>query len=486
MYDVAIIGCGVIGAATAYELAKYHLQIVVLEKENDIGDVTTKANSAIIHAGYDAEEGTSMARLNVRGSFLAKEIAEKLSVPYRQCGSLVVAFAKEEESHIQKLYQRGIKNGVPGLTILSKEETLAKEPNLSPSAVGALFAPSAAIINPWEFAIAMAETASRNGAEFYVNHPVTKIEKTQEGYRITTPKQTFEAKYVVNAAGLHADTIHNMIAEPEYAIRPVRGEYYLLDKNQGNLVNTVVFQCPNEKGKGVLVSPTVHGNLIVGPNADTITNVDDVSTTSSGLASVRETALLSVPGIAFQNSIRNFAGVRAYVDSSTDFIIQEAKTAKGFIDVAGIKSPGLSSAPAIGEEVTHLLESIGLPLKKKNTICDTRHVVRMKELSIEKQNEQIAKNPLFGRVICRCETITEGEIVACLHAPIAPATVDGVKKRCNAGMGRCQGGFCGPRIVEIISRELGIPMDQVLLNKEGTVILTGETKQGGNSNDARI
>ena len=438
MLDVAIIGCGVVGAAAAYELSHYPLHVAVLEAENDVADGTTKANSAILHAGYDPEPGTQMARLNVQGVALAKEICARLDVPYRQCGSLVLA-------------------------------------------AGALFAPSAAIVSPWEFALAMAEVAVRNGVELYRSTPVTNIEKIDGGWQLTTPNGSFAARYVVNAAGLNAQAIHEMAAPHTFTLEPTRGEYYLLDKSEGNRVNHVIFQCPNENGKGVLVTPTVHGNLLVGPNAQPVAG-DDTACTADGLAFVAATARRSVPGIRFGESIRNFAGVRANVDTG-DFVIGEADGAPGFIDLAGMKSPGLSSAPAVAKEVTKILAAHNDLPEPKTDYKDGRTRVRFKELPPEQKAELIAKNPAYGRVICRCETITEGEILDALQSEIPAVSIDGVKRRCNAGMGRCQGGFCGPRVLELISKTLGIRPLDVLQDKAGTNVLLCETKQEGEHHD---
>ncbi|MCD4836337.1 FAD-dependent oxidoreductase [Phocea massiliensis] len=479
MYDVVVIGCGIVGAATAYELSKYQLKTAVLEKENDVADQTTKANSAIIHAGYDPEPGTLMAKLNVEGSRLAKELCQKLSVHYNQVGSFVIAFNDEEAKTVEEIYERGVKNGVPELRILSGEEALKMEPNLNPKVQCALYAPTAAIVNPWEFAIALAETAVRNGVELYLNNKVVGIEKTADGYLITTDKNVYETRYIINAAGVHCDEVHNLVAEPEFRSLPNQGQYYLLDKSQGKLVNKVIFQCPTKVGKGVLVAPTVHGNLIVGPNSHFVEGYEDVSTTADGLAEVLNASLKSVPGINFRETIRNFAGIRAYIDRE-DFLIAESKTAKNFINLAGIKSPGLSAAPAIAKMAVDILRDLGLSATEKEGFVDTREKINFKDLPQEEKAAVIAKDARYGRVICRCETITEGEIVACLHSPIPPKTIDGVKRRCNAGMGRCQGGFCGPRVQEIISRELHIPYSEIEMDKTGSYIITGETKVGGN------
>lgn len=475
MVDVTVIGCGVIGAATAAMLAKYDLSVMVLEAQNDVATGTTKANSAIIHAGYDPEPETQMARLNVEGNRLCKEWAKQLDVPCKEIGSLVLAFDEADLAMIEELYRRGVANGVPELKLLSAEELLAMEPNLSHEVKGALLAPSAAVISPWDFCLALAETAVKNGAQLKRSAPVTAIEKIEGGYRLHTPQGAVESRMVVNAAGVFADKVHNMIAPHAFTTHPSRGEYYLMDKSQGALVDHVVFQCPNKDGKGVLVSPTVHGNLIVGPNAESVAEGDDVAVTADGLAFVRRQAAKSVPEINYRDSIRNFAGVRAVTDQP-DFVIAEAEGAPGFIDLGGIKSPGLSSAPAIALQAVELLGKAGLTLKEKENYVFERREIRFKELSSDEKAKLVEKSPAYGRVICRCETITEGEIIAALHSPIPPVSVDGVKRRCNAGMGRCQGGFCGPRVQEIIARELGVPQTEVLQDKAGSRILLCKTK----------
>lgn len=480
MYDIAIIGCGVVGAAAAYAFSRYEGSVVVLEAENDIADGTTKANSAILHAGYDPEPGTQMARLNVRGAALAKEICAKLDVPYRQCGSLVLALSPAELPHLQKLYQNGVANGVPGLELLDAAQVRAMEPNLSAEVCGALYAPSAAIVSPWEYALAMAEVAVRNGVELRRGFRVSGISKGDGFFTVTSPAGAVQAKCVINAAGLAAGDIHNMVAAPAFRTIPTRGEYYLLDKSEGSRVGHVIFQCPNELGKGVLVAPTVHGNLLVGPNAQTVEG-DDTACTDAGLAAVRTAALRSVDSIRFGECIRTFAGVRANTDRD-DFIIAEVPAAPGFIDLAGIKSPGLSSAPAIAEEALALVQAHGLLKTEKADYRDGRRHIRFKDLSEKERAALVRENPAYGRVICRCETITEGEILAALHSEIPARTIDGVKRRAGSGMGRCQGGFCGPRVLELLCRECGISPLDVLQDKDGSHVLVCETKCGGEGN----
>ncbi len=481
MYDVVIIGCGVVGAAAAYELARYKLRVAVLEAAADIAAGTTKANSAIIHAGYDPEPGTLMARLNVEGNRLTGEICEKLQVPFKRVGSLVAAFSPEQLPTLQALYGRGCKNGVPGLRLLSGMEARAMEPGLSEEVCGALFAPSAGIIDPWGFAIAMAETAVRGGVELRRDCPVTGIEDTGAGFVLHTPAGDVAARFVLNAAGVDADRVHEMLEPNDWHTLPSRGEYYLLDKSEHDRVSRVIFQCPGPEGKGVLVAPTIHGNLICGPNAEAVEDRLDLGNTAAGMAEVRAKASRSVPGIQWRQNIRNFAGLRANTTRS-DFIIEESGAHPGFIDLAGIKSPGLSSAPAIAKMAARMLEAGGLALEPDPDFVDRREHIVFKELSAGEKNELIRKDPRYGRVVCRCETITEGEIVAALHSPIPPRSINGVKRRCNAGMGRCQGGFCGPRVQEIIARELGLDQAEVLLEQAGSTILTGRTKTGGNAN----
>ncbi|WP_372713607.1 NAD(P)/FAD-dependent oxidoreductase [Ilyobacter sp.] len=475
MYDVAIIGAGVIGASVARELSKYNLNVVVIEKENDVSNGTTKANSAIVHAGYDAHEGTLMAKYNALGNAMFDEICEELSVPFERCGSLVLAFSEEEREHLDLLYKRGIVNGIPEMELLEKDEIKKMEPNISDKVVAALHAKTAGIVGPWELTIAMLENAAENGVSIELNQDVVDIEKIETGYKIITQEKNFEAKVVINASGVYADKIHNMVSEETFKIKPRRGQYFVMDKIQGELVGQVIFQCPTELGKGILVTPTVHGNLLLGPDAQDMDDRDDISTTTEQLEFVKEHAVKSVPGIHFRDSIRSFAGLRAEGDRG-DFIIEEAPGAPMFFDVAGIKSPGLSAAPAIGVDVAKMaVEKLG-EVSEKEDFNPRREQIIFMELNAEEKKALIKKNPQYGRVICRCENITEGEIVSSIHRKVGAKTVDGVKKRCRPGMGRCQGGFCGPRVQEILARELNVSLEEIVLDKKNSYILTGETK----------
>lgn len=478
MVDVAIIGCGIVGASVAYELSKYSdLNVCIIEKENDVSTKTTKANSAIVHAGYDPKPGTLMAKLNVRGNEIIHEIVKDLDIPFIECGSLVLAFDDDELKTLETLYKRGLENKVLGLSLLNKEQTLKKEPNVTKDVKGSLYAKSAGIISPWEFALALAEISIKNGVKLKLNSKVESIDEIEGGYKINTNNEEIKAKYVINAAGVHSDEINRMVSKKnDFKIIPGRGEYYVLDKCEGKKVNSVIFQCPTKKGKGILVARTVHGNLIVGPNNEKIDNKDDVKTTKEGLEEIAKLAKKSIPSINLRENIRNFSGVRANSDKE-DFIIEEVKDKKGFINLAGIKSPGLTAAPAIAELAVSILKESGLKLEKKQNFYNKRKRVKIKELNEEEKNKLIKQNPKYGRVICRCEKITEGEILDTFKTPIPPRSLDGIKRRCNPGLGRCQGGFCGPTIVSIISKELNIPPQQVLKDMSGSYILKEKTKE---------
>jgi len=474
LIDIAIIGCGIVGAATAYELSRYDFDIVVIEKENDIALGTTKANSAIIHAGYDPSPGTLMAKLDVKGVLLAKELCGKLDVPHRHCGAFVLALSEDDITVVRYLYKQALENGVTGVEVLSREEVLKLEPNISGDVLAALHAPTAMIIDPWEYTLALAETAVKNGTQVKLNCTVTGIDIIGGGYKVITTQGTIETRAIINAAGLYADDIHNMVAEQVFTITPAKGEYWLLDKSEGARVNSVLFQCPTKIGKGVLVTPTVHGNLMVGPGNIIADDKDDVSTTIDELEFVKKTAVRSVPGIDFSTVIRSFSGNRAHTEID-DFIINEVKP--GFIDLAGIKSPGLTAAPAIAEMAVDMLGESLFKLKKKEHFIDTRKRIRFNMLTPDEKAALIKKDPSYGHIICRCETVTEGEILEALNSPIPPHTIDGVKRRVGAGMGRCQGGFCGPRVLELLAKHYDCDLTEILQDKEGTYVLSSKTKE---------
>ena len=416
-----------------------------------------------------------MAKYNVEGNEMFESLCKELSVPFKRNGSLVIAFNEEEMELLKKLFENGIKNKVKGLRLLNKEEVLLKEPNLSENILGALYAPTGGIVGPFEYTIALIENGIENGGEIKLSSEVIGIEKDDTFKIKIKDKGVVEAKYLINAAGVYSDKIHNMICKEQFEITPIRGEYYVIDKNEGKMFEHTIFQCPTKLGKGVLVTPTVHGNLIVGPNAETIEDKDSVKTTSKGLDYIKETASKTTNKINFRNSIRNFSGLRAHSDNG-DFIIEENEDIKGFIDVAGMKSPGLSAAPAIAIGVLDILKNAGLNMSRKDNFNPNREQIRFMELSLEERAEIIKKDSKYGRIICRCEQITEGEIVDAIKRSFGTISLDGVKRRCRPGMGRCQGGFCGPRVQEIISRELNIPLENIVLEKDGSYILTGKSR----------
>ncbi len=460
-YDVAVIGAGVVGSLITRELSKYNLKIALLERCNDCAMGSTKANSAIVHAGFDAVPGTLKAKLNVRGVELMKKFCKELNVPLKNNGALVVAFSEEEMPHLNELMQRGIANGVPDLRVVGRDELVAMEPNIGDTAVGALVAPTSSIVCPYELTIAGVENAVTNGAEFIRNCGVSDIKYENDEFILTTTQGEIKAKYVINAAGVHSGKIASLIGDDSIEIVVRHGDYYLLDKSQGTLVSRTIFQCPSKMGKGVLVSPTVDGNLIVGPSAEDIDDGDDVSTTEIGLNKIFTNAVKSVPLVSLRNAITSFSGNRAH-PTSDDFIIGSSSVNKNFINAAGIESPGLSSAPAIAEMVEGIVAELEGGLEKKADYNPVRpEPVRFRHMSTEERAELIKKNKAYGRIICRCETITEGEILDAIHAPAGARDVDGVKRRTRAGMGRCQGGFCGSKVVEILARELNVDMNEI-------------------------
>ncbi len=477
MYDLIIIGGGIIGCSVAREISRYHLKILLLEKESDLASGTSKSNSAIIHAGYDPEPGTLKAKLNVEGNLMYTQISKELDVPFQRIGSLVVAFDQKEVPILESLYQRGIANGVAKMEIIHQNKLRTMEPYISQGALAALYTESAGIICPFTLTIATAENAAENGVEFRFDTEVTGIKiRRANHFMIQTTRGQFEAKYVVNAAGVFGEEIHRMIGEESFSIKPRKGEYFILDKEQGHLASKVLFPVPTKMGKGILVSPTVDGNLLIGPTATDVHDKEDTSTTAVGLQQVIDGARRLVPGIQVAKIITSFAGLRAVPDTN-DFLICPSDKVKGFVNVAGIESPGLTAAPAIAKMVSKIMATQGLTLQaKKKFNPQRRPVIRFRELTAAEQRDLIQKNPDYGRVICRCETITEGEIIDAIHRPLGARNLDALKRRVRTGAGRCQGGFCTPRVAEILARELKIPMNQVTKCGRGSLILDGKTK----------
>lgn len=482
MYDVAIIGAGVIGSAIARELSRYQVKACVIEKEEDVCCGTSKANSAIIHAGFDATPGTLKAKLNVRGNELMDQLSKELDIPFKRNGSLIVCTKEQNPAGLEALLEKGKKNGVPGLEILQRDQLIEMEPNLSDDITCALYAPTGGIVCPFHMTMAFAENACTNGVEFFLNTEVTSIEKGTDTYKLNVnhtdskTTETLEAKVVINAAGVYADVFNNMVSEHKLHITARKGEYMLLDKDAGAHVSHTIFQLPSKMGKGVLVTPTVHGNLLVGPTALDVEDKEAVNTTLDGLDSLGRTASLSVKNVPLRQVITSFAGLRAHEDGD-DFVIGEAADAKGFINVAGIESPGLSSAPAIGEMVADLVKEM-LSLSENSDFNGTRKgILHPDTLSLEERNALIKEQPAYGNIICRCEMITEGEILDAIHRPLGARSLDGVKRRTRAGMGRCQSGFCSPRTMEILEREVPMSMFDITKNGVGSNIVYGHNKE---------
>ena len=475
-YEVIIIGAGVSGAAIARELSRYEVKCLVLDKEEDVCCGTSKANSAIIHAGYDAANGTMMAKMNVEGNAMMTKLAEDLDIPFNRNGSLVLCFSEEDMPGLQKLYENGVANGVPQLQILKKEEVLDIEPNISDDIYAALYAPTGGIVCPFHLNMALAENACANGVEFRFDTEVLDIQKAEQGFVVKTNQGEITTDYVINAAGVYADKFHNMVSEKKIHITPRRGEYLLLDKTAGTHVKKTIFSLPSKLGKGVLVTPTVHGNLLVGPTATDIEDKEGICTSAEGLNTVIMKAGINVKNLPLRQVITSFAGLRAHEDNH-EFILEEVEDAPGFIDCAGIESPGLSSCPAIGKYIAELMKE-KMNLKEKENFIKTRKgILNPAELSLEERNQLVKENPAYGNMICRCEMITEGEIIDAVNRPLGAKSLDGVKRRTRAGMGRCQGGFCSPRVMEIIARERGIDITEVTKSGGKSKLIVGVNKE---------
>lgn len=471
-YDVTIIGGGVVGAAVARELSGYDLSICLLEKEEDVCSGTSKANSGIVHSGYDAEPGSFKAEFNVQGNKMMEQLSKDLDFDFVRNGSLVLCFDEKDTGSLEALLERGKKNGVPGLRILSGEEARELEPNLTDQVVAALYAPTGGIVCPFGLTIAMAENACENGVVFQFLTEVLEIQKEENGYCLKTTKGDLKSRYIVNAAGVYADLFHNMVSEKKLHITPRKGDYCLLDKEAGNHVSNTIFQLPGAYGKGVLVSPTAHGNLLIGPTAVNTEDRSGAATTGEELAEILEKTQISVKNIPYRQVITSFSGLRAS-EAGGDFVIGEPKDAEGFFDAAGMESPGLTSAPAIGRYLAEMIALKANAKKNENFINTRRGVPRPAAMSREEWAELLKERPDYGTIVCRCENVSEGEIVDSINRTLGAVSLDGIKRRVRQGMGRCQAGFCTPKTMEILSRELGIEMDEICKNAPGSQMLTG-------------
>ncbi len=482
-FDVIIIGAGVVGAAIARELSRYRLKTAVLDKEADVSFGTSKANSGIIHSGFHAEPGTLKASLCIKGGRSFDRLYEELEFPFERRGELMVAFTDEEVRILQSFYQQGKKNHVPYLELLGRERTMEMEPHLSPDIMGSLHAPTAGIICPYEYCFALIENAMRNGVEVFTGEKVTVISKKKRRFfEIETEKESrFSCCFVINAAGLYADDIAASVGITDFKILPRKGEEYLLDRRVGTLVKRVLFPIPTKTSKGMLVIPTVEGPVMVGPTAVDIDRKNDFSTTRAGLKTVFEHAQKMVPSVRTSDIITSFVGIRP-VATGNDFIIGKTKV-DGFINAAGIQSPGLTASPAIAEMVRDVLLQEGLKMEvkpdfdpKRRSIPRARKLVERREY---KKLEEIAESDKeYSNLVCRCENVTEAEIVAAIRK--GHVTLDAIKFATRAETGRCQGGFCTSRIMKIIERETGIPLDKITKKGPGSEILPFQLKKGEN------
>ncbi len=457
MYDVIIIGAGVVGAHIARALARYRLRVLLLDKASDVGDGTTKANTAIVHAGYDAKPGTNKARFNLAGNAMFDRVCQELDVEFERCGTYVVGVSEEDRATLQELLQRGRQNGVPGLALISGEEMRRREPGLTEQTIGALYAPTGGIVDPFALCFAAAENAVANGVELMLE---TKVQGfLREGAAIVgveTNRGPLRSRWVVIAAGLWADDLIHAAGLNSFTITPRKGEYFVLDREARAEVRNVLFPCPTPISKGILVTPTIHGNVMLGPTAQDIDDKEDLRTTAEGLNEVMTGALRLMPKLNSRWIIRSFCGLRA-AGSTGDFLIEMPPESPGLLVLAGIESPGLTASPALAEHVVAMLGEAGLPLMERADYDPIRHSIpRFSQLDEAEREALIAQDPRYGHVVCRCETVTEGEIVAACHSPIPARTYDALKRRTRIGTGRCQGAFDTPLVLEIMAREYGV------------------------------
>lgn len=473
-WDIIVIGSGITGTALSRQLSRYRASVLVLDSKADIAEGATKANSGIVHAGYDAVPGTKKAYYNIRGASMYSSLCEELHVPYKNCGALVIGFDERDRDTLHHLLKRGKINGVQGLRLISKDEALQKEPSLNPDIVCALDVPTSAIMSPYEMAFAMADDAALNGIEFSFGETVSSVRKETNGSWLigTDSGKAFSCRSFVNCAGSSGAVLHNLISEQKLNMIHRRGQYYLLDRLPVLPFSRTVFQCPSAMGKGVLVTPTVHGNLLIGPNAEDIDDPCDTATTAEGLSSVLQRASRTWPGLSVRTNITNFSGIRAHLESD-DFLIGQVAGSPGAFEAIGIESPGLSSAPAVAKDLAEEIVSY-LGLSPKEKIIPVPDIPSpFRDMTDEERNDAVRKNPQYGNIVCRCETVTEAEIRQAIRRPVGARTIDGVKRRTRAGMGRCQGGFCCPRVAQIISEESGVPLAQITKDGGKSLLLAG-------------
>lgn len=468
MKDIIVIGAGVVGCSIARELSKYNLDVLVVEKNSDVSEGISKGNSGIVHAGYNEKIGTLKAKLNIEGNRMFDDLSRDLQFPFKRNGAFILAFKDEDMNILESLKENGEKLGVEGLEILTREEALNIEPNLNKEIVGVLNVKTSGIVSPYEMTIALAENAAENGVEFKLNSKVTNIEKISEGYKVTlNNKEIVNRKLIINASGLEGAFLNNLVSMSKREINPVKGEYCLFDKVAGAMITKTLFQVPNKLSKGVLVTPTAEGNLLVGPNA---VEGKTLETSREGIDEILDKSKKSLEELPVARILNTFSGIRPKTKEG-DFIIEEVVDAKNFINVIGIDSPGLTAAPAIGVYVVNMIKERLDLVEKKNFKKTREKIARFAELSLEEKNRLIKEKPEYGHMVCKCEFVTEGEIVEAIHRPIKALTVDAIKRRTRASMGGCQGIGCTLPISKILSRELGIDISDINKNSEGSPVI---------------
>ena len=471
--DILVVGAGVTGCAVARVLSRYEASLTVIDRGADIAEGASKANSGIVHAGFDAKPGTLKAKLNVDGAKMYPALCEELGVPYSQPGALVVAFAEDDRATVEKLVAQGAANDVPGVRLVEHDEIMTMEPNTNPAAVCALYAPTSGLTSPYEMTFALADHAALNGAKFCLGEEVSEVKKGEDGlWHVLTNKGERTCKIFVNCAGVGSAKIHNMMSGNELTIINRRGQYYLMDRMAKLPFAMTMFQCPPKMGKGILVSPTVHGNLLLGPTAEDIPDAQDTATPAEGLAEVLAKSRLTWPNASPRGTITNFSGIRAH-EAKGDFVIGAVEGQENAYETVGIESPGLSAAPAIGEMLGGIIAEEQKLSKKETIVPAIKRPKPFHEMTTEERAAAVAENPLYGNIICRCEVVTEAEIRAAINRPVGATSIDGVKRRTRAGMGRCQGGFCSPRVAEILAEELKIDMTEVTKCGGASRLLTG-------------
>ena len=475
--DVLVIGAGAVGTAITRELTKYKLNVICVDKRDDVGGDCSKSNSAIIHTGYDAKPGTLESELVVAANPRYDQLTRDLDIPFTRIGAILPAITDEQFEQLPAIKAKAIQNKVYDVEYLSKEQILEMEPNLNPDVKGGLYIPRESIIDPFIFVVAMAENAVANGAKFMLNTEVVGIKK--DGDKVVGAETTqgyIEADYIINAAGLFCDDIAAMVGKNDYYVNPRKGQFYILDKNTSCKVNHIVLPIPTKLTKGKLMTPTMHGNMLVGPTAEDLTDKYDKSTNSEGLASIKADVQKLIPGVVLADTITQYSGLRPNRNPE-GLSIDTYDDVKHYINLSGVRSTGLTNSVSIGTYVANLLRDMGLNMVwNENFIEKRKGIVKFNELSHEEQQKLIENNPLYGNIVCRCETITEGEIVDAIHSPIPATSVDAIKRRLRAGMGRCQGGFCGPKVIEILARELNVTQSDICKNNSKSYMVCGKVK----------